>query len=90
MATFVPESVSLSQNAEQGARANVLRCHAACFVTTIGDEASDCESSCGTRRASEGRGSSVTLGLSAPIWQLKSMALSVRIREVLVAAQRPG
>jgi hypothetical protein len=54
---------SIPIQAQQGARANVLRCHAACSLTNFCNEAPDCGSSYRTRRASEGRGSSLTFGV---------------------------
>ena len=76
--------------AQQGARANVHIGHASCFLTLVRNEASYRKTFRSTSRARCGRGSSLTLGLSAPIRQLKSMVISVRTREVLVAAQRLG
>jgi hypothetical protein len=44
------------QPAEQGARANAGICHAACFLTSNAIEATECGSSCCTRRARSRRG----------------------------------
>src|SRR5258705_120146 len=50
------------KTAQQGARANDHSCHAACYRTTLRHEASESKSSCRTRRASCGRGSSLIVG----------------------------
>jgi hypothetical protein len=47
--------------AEQGARANDLRCHVSCYRRIHRRQITDCLTYCCTSRASEGRGSSVTL-----------------------------
>src|SRR5260221_13276078 len=58
----IRELFSEKPNAEQGARANDHGCHAACYLTNDRIETTDSDSSGCTRRASHGRGSSLTLG----------------------------
>ena len=51
-----------SSPAEQGARANDLRCHVSCDRRLHRRKSTDRSSYCCTSRASEGRGSSLTFG----------------------------
>ena len=51
-----------NENAQQGARANDLRCHVSCCRRLSRRKSMDGSTYCCTSRASEGRGSSVTLG----------------------------
>jgi hypothetical protein len=51
--------------AEQGARANDLRCHVSCYRKFSRRKSTDRSTYCCTSRASEGRGSSLTLGKNA-------------------------
>ena len=82
-----------SSRAEQDARANDLRCHAACYLTNVRNEAPDYESTCRTRRASEGRGSSMTFGSQKneadAMGHPAVIASGVRRRQS-VATRRPG
>ena len=67
--------------AQQGARANVHIGHASCYPTLFRFEVSDRVSEQGTSHARCGRGSSLTLGVSAPISQFTSEVTPNTIRQ---------
>ncbi len=71
--------------AEQVARANDHGRHAACFLTSSRIEASESKSSCRTRRAGHGRGSSLTLGMKVGHRIAKELAQD----EIVIWAERP-
>ena len=66
-----PQRCSNQGKAQQGARANVPLGHVSCFLTNLRNETPEPKSSCCTSRARAGRGSSLTLALSAPLWQMR-------------------